>query len=86
MRGLETGMDGSNETFDLSADETQGELRKELRIARPDRLWHVADGFRAGLSVQELFELTAIDPWFLAQISDLVAHEGEVRERGMDLK
>ncbi|MCK5481477.1 MAG: carbamoyl-phosphate synthase large subunit, partial [Gammaproteobacteria bacterium] len=83
LRGLETGMDGLNEIFDLTAEETQGELRKELRLARPDRLWHVADGFRAGLSVQELFELTAIDPWFLAQISDLVAHEAQARELGM---
>ena len=83
LRGLETGMDGLNEMFDLTAAEAKQELRKELRIARPDRLWHVADGFRAGLSIEDLFELTAIDPWFLAQIADLVTHEIEVRELGM---
>ena len=84
LRGLETGMDGLNEMFDLTAEDALADLRKELRIARPDRLWHVADGFRAGLSIEDLFELTAIDPWFLAQIADLVAHEHQVRERGVE--
>ena len=84
LRGLETGMDGLNEMFDLSLEEEREELRRELRIARPDRLWHVADGFRAGLSIAELFELTAIDPWFLAQIDDLVVHEGLVRRLGTE--
>ncbi len=84
LRGLETGMDGLNEMFDLSLEEGREELRRELRIARPDRLWHVADGFRAGMSIAELFELTAIDPWFLAQIEDLVVHENLVRKLGTE--
>jgi carbamoyl-phosphate synthase large subunit len=82
LRGLETGVDGLNEVFDLDTDAALSELRRELRIARPQRLWHVADGFRAGLSLAELHELTAIDPWFLAQIEDLVAEEKAVRAQG----
>jgi carbamoyl-phosphate synthase large subunit len=79
LRGLETGVDGLDEIVDLSAEGARDELIKELRIARPERLWNVADGFRAGLTLEELFELTAIDPWFLAQIGDLVAEEDALR-------
>jgi carbamoyl-phosphate synthase large subunit len=75
LRGLETGRDGLDPCFDLTREESRAELRKELSIARPERLWHVADGFRAGMSLADLQQLTAIDPWFLAQIGDLVATE-----------
>jgi carbamoyl-phosphate synthase large subunit len=84
LRGLETGVDGLNEVYDLDAEGTLPELRRELRIARPERLWNVADGFRAGLSLEELHDLTAIDPWFLAQIEDLVFEESTVRVRGFE--
>jgi len=82
LRGLETGVDGLNETHGLDVNAAPSVLKKELRIARPERLWLVADGFRAGLSLEELYELTAIDPWFLAQIEDLVAEENAVRVQG----
>jgi carbamoyl-phosphate synthase large subunit len=84
LRGLETGMDGLDETFDLSAGNARETLTKELRIARPERLWHVADGFRAGLTLEDLFDLTAIDPWFLVQIGELVSLEGSVRDRSVE--
>jgi carbamoyl-phosphate synthase large subunit len=84
LRGLETGVDGLDEIFDLSAEGARNELIKELRLSRPERLWQVADGFRAGLLIEELFELTAIDPWFLAQIGDLVAEEDSLRSLGVD--
>ena len=79
LRGLETGCDGLNERFDLAQPGARAELRKELAIARPERLWNVADGFRAGMSLEELLELTAIDPWFLVQIGDLVTTENNLR-------
>jgi carbamoyl-phosphate synthase large subunit len=82
LRGLETGVDGLNEVYGLKLNAAPSDLRQELRIARPERLWLVADGFRAGLSLEELHELTAIDPWFLAQIGDLVAEESAVRAQG----
>ncbi len=84
LRGLETGVDGLDEIVDLSVEGARRELIKELRIARPERLWNVADGFRAGLTAEELFELTAIDPWFLAQIGDLVAEENSLRSLGVE--
>ena len=85
LRGLETGSDGLNEVFDLSDEDARDELIKELRTARPERLWHVADGFRAGLSAGELHELTAIDPWFLTQIGELVALEGDIDNGGLEV-
>jgi carbamoyl-phosphate synthase large subunit len=84
LRGLETGVDGLDEIFDPDDAAARKELVKELRIARPDRLWHVADGFRAGMTVDELFELTAIDPWFLAQVADLVAEEQALRSASVE--
>jgi carbamoyl-phosphate synthase large subunit len=84
LRGLETGVDGLNGIYDLDSEDATSDLRRELRISRPDRLWLVADGFRAGLSLEDLHELTAIDPWFLAQIGDLVAEENVVREQGIE--
>ena len=56
LRGLETGVDGLDEINDLAVEGARDELIKELRIARPERLWNVADGFRAGVSIEELFE------------------------------
>jgi carbamoyl-phosphate synthase large subunit len=82
LRGLETGRDGLNEVFDLADAEAHVLLRRELRIARPERIWHVADGFRAGFSVEDLHELTSIDPWFLTQIAELVTLEQEVSGQG----
>jgi len=81
LRGLETGRDGLDEIFDLSVADAREALRKELGIATPERLWYVADGFRSGMTLEELHELTAIDPWFLAQIGDLVATENGLSGR-----
>ncbi|RMH04634.1 MAG: carbamoyl-phosphate synthase large subunit [Nitrospirae bacterium] len=50
-------------------------IREVIRRPHPDRIWHVADGIRAGLSQEELASMTHIDPWFLAQLQDLVELE-----------
>ena len=83
MRGLETGVDGFSEILDLDADGAMDTLRQELRTPGPDRLWYVGDAFRAGLSVEDVFDLTKIDPWFLVQIEEIIRLEAEVREQGM---
>jgi carbamoyl-phosphate synthase large subunit len=70
LRGLETGMDGLDEkTTD------RDRIESELSDPGPDRLWYVADAFRAGMSLEQVHTLSHIDPWFLAQIEDLVAQE-----------
>ena len=75
LRGLETGMTGLNEMMQVESGDDRARLVGELTAAGADRIWYVADAFRAGLDVAELFELTAIDPWFLVQIEDLVRAE-----------
>ncbi|HTW38698.1 MAG TPA: carbamoyl-phosphate synthase large subunit [Steroidobacteraceae bacterium] len=84
LRGLETGLDGLGEQLALPlTDETSSRLDYELRAPGPNRLLFTADAFRAGWSFERIAELTRIDPWFLAQIEDLIAEEGRVHERGM---
>jgi carbamoyl-phosphate synthase large subunit len=63
---------------EMNRDELAARLRDALRIPHPDRLWQLADGFRLGMSVQELFDLTKIDPWFLEQLKQLVGFEAEL--------
>ena len=88
LRGLETGLDGLNEQFTFGRDgeslseEDRDKLAYELRAPGPSRLLYVADAFRAGWSRERIQELTYIDPWFLAQIEDIVTEEASVREGG----
>jgi carbamoyl-phosphate synthase large subunit len=84
LRGLETGLDGLGEklTLPLTEDSTT-RLSYELRAPGADRLLYVADAFRAGWSLEKIHELTYIDPWFLAQIEDLLLEEAQVREQGL---
>ena len=78
IRGLETGRDGLNPIFN---DEDEFEtLKQRISIPSPDRLWFVADGFRKGLSVEEVFEFSKIDPWFLVQLKDLINEEIELEK------
>jgi len=70
LRGLEVGVDGMNEkTQDREV------LEKELGEPGPERIWYVGDAFAMGLSVDEVFELTKIDRWFLVQIEEIVKIE-----------
>jgi carbamoyl-phosphate synthase large subunit len=82
LRGLETGRSGLDEVLDIQAESARDRLQRELRQAGPERLWFVGDAFRAGMTLAEVFDITAIDPWFLAQIEELVALEGEIRAKG----
>ncbi len=55
-------------------------LRRELSIPGWDRLWYVADAFRLGLSLEQVHQLSKIDPWFLLQIQELVLTESAVAQ------
>ena len=79
LRGLEVGVDGLNEkTQDREV------LEKELGEPGPDRIWYVGDAFAMGLSVDEVFSLTKIDPWFLVQIEEIVKIELDLETRSLD--
>ncbi len=86
LRGLETGKDGLNPSvLDFAADEDAlATLRRELREPKPDRIFYVADAFRAGLSLEEIFALTRIDRWFLDQIGELIEIETAVKTSGLN--
>jgi carbamoyl-phosphate synthase large subunit len=75
LRGLETDSTG----FDPALDPIDGDMRTQVAQAlatpRPDRIWVLGDAFRAGFSVEELYQLTKIDHWFLVQIEDLIREE-----------
>jgi len=84
LRGLETGLDGLAPQLQLPlSDEDQVRLAHELRAPGANRLLYVADAFRAGWTRPRVAELTRIDPWFLAQVEDLVREEGVVRGEGL---
>ncbi len=79
LRGLEVGVDGMNEkTQDREV------LEKELGEPGPDRIWYVGDAFAMGMSVDEVFALTKIDPWFLVQIEQIVKIELELETTNLD--
>ncbi|MGH8108299.1 MAG: carbamoyl-phosphate synthase large subunit, partial [Arenimonas sp.] len=84
LRGLEIGKVG----LDPTEDAEQGEegllkIRRELKEPGPERLFQVAEAFRAGMSVDDVFNLSFIDPWFLDQIEDLVAMEKVTEKAGL---
>lgn len=76
LRGLETGISGLDER---STD--RDEIVDEIGNAGPERILYVGDAFRIGMTLEEVFEETAIDPWFLAQIQELVQVERQVAAR-----
>ncbi|MFP4131016.1 MAG: carbamoyl-phosphate synthase large subunit, partial [Thiohalospira sp.] len=84
LRSLETGADGLTERVDIDEPDALERIRHECRFPGSQRLWYLADGFRAGMSREEAQEATGIDPWFLEQIQALVQLEEEVREQGFD--
>src|SRR5204863_251357 len=72
--GVKTGADGVDEH-----NTDRDEIENELGDPGPDRIYYVADAFRVGMSIAEVHGISHIDPWFLAQIEDLVRIEREVR-------
>ncbi|AIY41252.1 Carbamoyl-phosphate synthase large chain [Collimonas arenae] len=67
LRGLEVGVDGMNEkTQDREV------IEEELGEPGPDRIWYVGDAFAQGFTLEEVHQLTHIDPWFLSQIKEIV--------------
>ena len=81
LRSLETGIDGLTPRLDQTADDAREILQRELRDPGSDRILYVADAFRAGWSLEDVFAYSSIDPWFLAQIEDLVQEEQALEQR-----
>ena len=80
LRGLEVGVNGLDSIIDYTDPENKADIIRELREPGAERIWYVADAFRMGMDIEELFSLTNIDRWFLVQIEDLVKEEQSVAE------
>jgi carbamoyl-phosphate synthase large subunit len=81
LRGLEIGVAGLDEKVDLSEEDVQEKLQLEMRHPGADRLWYVADAFRSGMSLEDIHEASKIDPWFLAQLEELILHEKALKTK-----
>ncbi len=83
LRGLETGKNGFDSMVKTTGEAALKKIKNEIRQPSADRLWYVGDAFRIGMSLEEVFEITKIDPWFLVQIEDLIKEEKAVSENGL---
>jgi carbamoyl-phosphate synthase large subunit len=79
LRGLEVGVHGLDGKYD-----DRDAICAELGNPGPDRIWAVGDAFRLGMSVEEVFSVSKIDPWFLVQIADIIRQEGELKGRTLE--
>jgi len=81
MRSLEIGSFGFEPKVDLSdagKQESLNILCEKLRQPNAARLWYVGDAYRVGMTTEEIFRLSAYDPWFLERIRELIVTEGEI--------
>jgi len=79
LRGLEIGVDGLDSTTD-----DKDLIIKELRQPGPERIWYLADGFRLGMTVEEIHEQSKIDPWFLIQIQEIIDLEKDLLNKNIE--
>ena len=83
LRGLEVGADGFNPQLNFAEENSKDKLIHELKSPGADRIWYIGDAFRMGMSVDELYELTGVDHWFLVQIEDLIKEEKGLAKAGL---
>lgn len=84
LRSLETGISGLQPLLSVQGPDDLRDLFAELRQPGANRILYVADGFRHNISPEDMFEATRIDPWFLAQIHDLVRTEQALLGRSIE--
>jgi carbamoyl-phosphate synthase large subunit len=75
LRGLEVGTSGFDPKITAETENPEAVLNSELAVAGPDRIWYLGDAFRHGMSLDDVFARTKVDPWFLVQIEDLIKDE-----------
>jgi len=78
LRSLEIGSAG----FEPRASAQEAELEEKLVRPNSDRIWYVGEAFRRGYSVERVFALSKIDPWFLENIRQIIEMEGEIAAAG----
>ena len=83
LRGLETGIHGLDPILDITQEDAHSRIIAELKTPRADRIQFVGDALRMGMDVQEIFEYSGIDPWFLVQLQDLIQEEAKLAKLGL---
>ncbi|MFD2191926.1 carbamoyl-phosphate synthase large subunit [Pistricoccus aurantiacus] len=83
LRGLETGKNGLDPVVEDFSEESLARIKGELQAAGAERILYIGDAMRAGMSVEDIFALTNIDPWFLVQLEDLINTEAWVAEQSL---
>src|SRR5262249_20429976 len=58
-------------------------LRERLATGSAERLWVIGDAFRAGMSIDEIYEVSRVDPWFLRNIEEIIAFESAALRPGL---
>ncbi|QCI23699.1 carbamoyl-phosphate synthase large subunit [Buchnera aphidicola (Macrosiphoniella sanborni)] len=82
IRGLEIGATGfDSKISDVNSDNLI-KIKHELKNAGCERLWYIGDAFRFGMSINDVFDLTLIDPWFLSQIEEIILLEKKIIKKG----
>jgi carbamoyl-phosphate synthase large subunit len=85
MRSLEIGSYGFEGKLELAADSREADLRlvkEKLTVPNAQRLWYLGDAFRLGMSVEEVYDFSKIDPWFLEQLRQIIEAEEEIKVQG----
>ncbi|MBV0934233.1 carbamoyl-phosphate synthase large subunit [Marinobacterium weihaiense] len=83
LRGLEVGANGFDPIVDLTAEDARDTIVTELTQPGAERIWYIGDAFRLGMSVDEIYKLSGVDPWFLVQIEDIIKDEQRVSETAL---
>lgn len=82
LRGLETDLDGFNRVVELEGAERDF-IRAQLALRQPDRILKVAQAFREGFTMEEIYEITFYDPWFLRHIEEIIREEQVISKDGL---
>jgi carbamoyl-phosphate synthase large subunit len=81
LRSLEIDRYGFESRRDLDDSADLADIRQKISVPNWERIWYIADGFRAGMTVGEVFGLSKIDPWFLHQIRQIIDMEKDLRDK-----
>ena len=83
LRGLEVGATGFDPIIDIKSEGAKEKIISELNTPGAERIWYIADAFRIGMTLEEIFDCCAVDPWFLIQIEDIVKEEAIVAQSSL---
>ena len=79
LRSLENGSCGLN----FRKETTWQELKERMKKTTPDRIYQLGQALRIGVSVEDIYQFTGVDSWFLEQMRQIIAEEAEIQSRGV---